>query len=142
MNLWKWQHTSRTNVDMLASHDEAFTIYCSDRAHIIKAFTWEKLLDSRIPPNCFLPADFSHNQMRSGYLFWSHREETGFRATGTLHPSPKITKTLNNREPRKVPKESSKGFNTSKAVSVTSPSSTHIVATLVHTILLLLLYFL
>ncbi|RVW79535.1 Transposon Tf2-2 polyprotein [Vitis vinifera] len=37
-----------------------------------------------------LPADFSQNQMRSGYLFWSHREETGFRATETFHPPPQI----------------------------------------------------
>ena len=38
---------------------------------------------------------------------------------GTLHPSPDITKALNNRESRKVPKESRmyQGFNTSKAVS-------------------------
>ena len=38
----------------LPPHSEAFIIYCSDRVHIIKAFTWEKLLDSRIPPYCSL----------------------------------------------------------------------------------------
>ena len=53
-----------------------------------------------------LLADFSQNQMQSGYLFQSHHEGTCFRVAGTLHPSPEITKTLNNRESRKVPKES------------------------------------
>ena len=49
LSLWKWQRTSRTDGNMLASRIEAFTIYCSDGAHILKAFTWEKLLDSIIP---------------------------------------------------------------------------------------------
>ena len=40
---------------------------------------------------------------------------------GTPHPLPEVTKTLNNREPQKVPRERAEciwGFNTGKTVSI------------------------
>ena len=62
---------------------------------------------------------------------------------GTLHPLPEVTKTLNNREPQKVPRERAEciwGFNTGKTVSIWFPGSTHIIATLPHIILLMFLF--
>ncbi|KAJ9678640.1 hypothetical protein PVL29_020730 [Vitis rotundifolia] len=101
----RWQVQQLTNISEVcgngSSHQEQMTACLPSMVELSHLLQLQKFLQIVLSS-----ADFIQNQMQSGYLSRSHREETGFKAAGTLHPLQEVTKTLNNRGPQKVLRES------------------------------------